>query len=186
MARRRKPTDPLTYQRREAEKVEREAEKRRLASIGATFTVDSIGRVRAAWRSSVLQLLRQSKAITESHYDAGQKLTEEWAMWKGKDGGSDRQSEHVDGSSGSAELVTDRMIKAGKRVALVFAQLTHTESLLLTAFMVAMVEEDRPMVWRAIVSRTIGETDKARQTTAVVGALESLRRIYQEPKRIAA
>jgi hypothetical protein len=54
---------------------------------------------------------------------------------------------------------------------------------LLIAFMVATVEEDRPMAWRGIVERVSGVTGRDAQPAIVRAALENLRRVYEAPKR---
>jgi hypothetical protein len=53
------------------------------------------------------------------------------------------------------------------------------------AFMIATVEEDRPMAWRGIVAR-LGIRVREQQTRAVVAALEALRVAYEEPGKVAA
>lgn len=187
MARRNKPHDPASATRLATERRQREDERKRLVESGATVRLDAAGRIISAYRSNVFTLLLQRGTITPNHHDAASTLATTWAAWKGLDGKPEGRSEAVDGGSGCAELVTDRMIRAGKDVKWVFSQLTLGDAKLLTAFMVATVEEDRAMVWRGIVERVHGPglTEK-QQTQAVVTALESLRCVYQEPGRVAA
>lgn len=186
MARRNKPTDPMDARQRAEERAKRLAEKERLVAMGATFTLDAAGRVISAHRSNVFNVLLKANHITPNHHDAAHTLAKAWAAWKGLDGKPEVFGEFVDGGSGAAELVTDRMIRAGKEVKATLAQIADPDAKLLTAFMVATVEEDRPMVWRGIVERVSGDTDKDTQLARVVFALESLRAVYQEPRRAAA
>ncbi|MCA6270693.1 hypothetical protein, partial [Phenylobacterium sp.] len=54
---------------------------------------------------------------------------------------------------------------------------------LLEAFMVATVEEDRPMHWRGIVERVTGIGARDAQSSTVRLALETLRRVYEAPAK---
>ncbi len=185
MAKKRKPHDPAAAARAELERREREAEIQRLRAQGATVTTDRGGKIISARRSNVFNLLLARKTITQNQHDAAYRLATDWAIWKGLDGKGER-SEAVDGGSGSAELVTDRMIQAGRRVFMVIGGLREDREALLAAFMVATVEEDRPMMWRGVVERVLGETVRDKQTAAVVDALEALRAVYEQPRRAAA
>jgi hypothetical protein len=93
--------------------------------------------------------------------------------------------EVVDGGQGAAELVTDRMIRAGRDVDRALSSVEPLSRVILEAFMVATVEEDRAMAWRGIMER-LGVRVKERQTRAVVDALEGLRMFYEEPGKVAA
>lgn len=161
--------------------AEREAEKNRLRAMGATLNLDRGGRVVSARLSNVFMLLYARKTITLDHHDAAYRLAQEWATWRGLDG----KPERLGASSGSAELVTDRMIRAGREVHRALDALDAPASAILTAFMVATVEEDRAMAWRGIMER-LGYTVRDRQTEAVVDAVEQLRRYYHEPRKRAA
>lgn len=185
MPRRRKPHDPALAARALAEREEREAEKARLQAQGATVKTDRAGRVVAAYRSNVFNLLLGRGTITQDHYSASEWLSTLWAEWKGLDGKADRLAEVVDGAGGSRELVTDRMIRAGREVHRVLDALQPLSRLILEHFMVAAVEEDRPMSWRGIMER-IGIWTLERQTVAVVLALEELRAYRQGDARVAA
>jgi hypothetical protein len=182
MARRHKPHDPAKATR---ERLEEAAERKRMEGQGATVTTDRAGKIVSARRSNVFNLLLQRGTITPNHHDAAYTLANEWAAWKGLDGKPEGAREHIDGGSGCAELVTDRMIRAGKAVERTLSALHPISRIILERFMVATVEEDRAMVWRAIMSK-IGFTSEDKQTQAFVGALEDLRIVYQEPGRQAA
>lgn len=177
MARRHKPFDPA--------KAEREAEKARLIKMGAQLVLDRGGKVASARLSNVFNLLLQRQTITADHYDAAYTLANDWAAWKGLDGRGDTIGEFVDGGSGCAELITDRMIKAGNRVRAALFDVDAMSALILERLMVATVEEDRGMAWRGIMER-LGIKVRDRQTELVVASLEALRRVYQEPGRVAA
>lgn len=138
-----------------------------------------------AWRSNVFRLLLERQTITPSHHEAAYQLIDDWAAWKGLDGKASTFGQAVDGGSGCAELVTDRMIKAGRRVTHALGSVGGTSAVILRAFMVATVEEDRAMAWRGIMER-IGIAKREHQTRYFVAALEELRAHYQEPRRAAA
>jgi len=179
LARRRKPTDPAALARRSIERQEIEAEISRMKANGATVTTDRGGRVISAYRSNVFNLLLQRKTITPNQHDAAYRLSVDWATWKGLDGKGDTFGEIVDGGSGCAELITDRMIRGGKDVAWALAPLSTRHRKLIEAFMVATVEEDRPMQWRGLVIQATGESVRDRQTQLVIACLESLRSVYE-------
>ena len=186
MGRRNKPHDPSAAIRAANERIEREQEIKRLKAQGAEVTQDRTGQIVSARRSNVFSLLLARGSITQNHHDAAYDLAKDWAAMKGLDGKPDTFGGAVDGGSGCAELITDRMIRAGNDVRQALAQIPDDDAKLMRAFMVATVEEDRPMAWRGIVQRELQVTDRAEQTRAVSQALESLRQVYEGPRRIAA
>ena len=113
MTRRRKPFDPAASERR---KAETRAEVERLEAMGAEVNLGSDGKILSAWRSNVFTVLLRSGAINQNHHHAAMRLAEDWAIWKGL-AGSRGSTVQVDGGAGSAELVSDAMIQAGRRVA---------------------------------------------------------------------
>jgi hypothetical protein len=158
-----------------------------------------------AWRSNVFRLLLERKTIDKGQFNAAQQLIQDWAEWRGLDGRPELGGGYVDnGSTPGAQRcpITNRMERAGHRLfghedrLGVFEQLANDNVALLRAFMVATVEEDRPMSWRGIVQRTLGVSkgdltlpsgEKVeRQAQAVVEALEALRSVYEQPRRAAA
>ncbi len=151
----------------------------------ACIEVERVGRKASrnrAWRSNVFRLFLDRKLINAGHYNAAVHVAELWAQWKGMDGKSDRLGEQVDGGAGCAELVTDRMIAAGRTLERIMGAVGEPRKLV-EAFMVATVEEDRPMVWRGIVQRVTGEARRDHQTPAALAALEALRAAYDAPVR---
>ena len=140
--------------------------------------------VTRAWRSNVFRLLLERKSITADHFLAAEKLCEDWAEWKGLSGSRDSMSEFVDGGKGSAELVTDAMIRAGRRIDYARNSMGRPDWRILEAFLIATVEEDRAMAWRGILER-LGVKGRDRQPRAVRGALECLRRHYEAPRKAA-
>lgn len=137
-----------------------------------------------AWRSNVFRLLLERKSITTNHYEAAYQLIGAWAAWKGLDGKGETFGEIVDGSNGSAELVTDRMIRAGREVAHLLSAIGAVNAGILTAFMVATVEEDRAMHWRGVMERC-GVFGRDRQVRAFVDACEALRAVVEGDRRAA-
>lgn len=186
MAKKRKPHDPAKLAHQEAEKREREAEIQRLIAQGATVKTDAAKRVISAYRTNVFNLLLTRKTITADHYIAASNFCDTWATWKGLDGGSDQSGEKVDGSSGSKELVTDRMLKAGREITLTVDELSKPHARLLCAFAIATVEEDRPMEWRGVVQRILGQMSREGEVRVVVAMLDQLRGVYEQPRKVAA
>lgn len=178
MSRRRKPHDPAAALE---ERLNIKAEVSRLEGQGAEVSLGPDGRIVSAWRSNVFTVLLRSGSITTNHHNAAMRLATDWASWKGLAGSSGRM-EAVDGGSGSAELVNDRMLVARRAVDRALVQVGPMDRALLVAFMVATVEEDRPMVWRGIVERVSGVTGRDAQPAIVRAALENLRRVYEAPK----
>jgi hypothetical protein len=191
---RRKPHDPAAAARLAQEKREREAEIARLKAMGASVTLDRGGKLVSARRSNVFTLLLARASITPNHHDAAYRLAQDWAAWKGLDGRPDGRTEPVDGSAGCPEIITDRMLRAGRDVARALAMLIPPDRAVMEAFMVATVEEDRPMQWRGIMLRlgvptgevVIGGARCDYQVYTLRQALEALWWGYQEPRRTAA
>lgn len=186
MARRQKPFDPAKATEAALIRREREAEAKRLREMGATVTTDRAGNILSAYRSNVFTRLRDAKptpAIDAGQHDAAMRLCELWAQWKGLDGKVDAPIERVDEPTKERSHVTDRMLRAGSAVNEALGGIGPMDRELLTAFLVATVEEDRPMDWRGIVQRVTGEDRRERQVVMVVSALENLRRHFQEPRK---
>lgn len=184
----RKPSQPRQLSQDKQERLE---EIRRLKAQGASVTLDRGGRIVSAYRSNVFNLLLQRGSITQNHHDAAYRFCQEWAAWKGLDGGGNPSAEKVDngGSAGSKALVTDHMIRAGRQVTRFLSELDPAQQDLLIALTVATVEEDRPMMWRGIVERVTGETVRDKQTKMVVACLQALTKATEAPKaqnRVAA
>jgi hypothetical protein len=186
MARRKPPHDPAKAAQIALDRKAQEDERARLEAQGAKLTLDKGGGSSAPTAPTCSPCLLQRGTITPNQHDAAHTLCLAWAQWKGLDGRPELFGEVVDGGTGAAELITDRMIRGGREVEYTLAQIEAQERRLLEAFVVATVEEDRPMQWRGIVERVAGVTVRDRQTELVVGALESLRAVYQEPGRAAA
>lgn len=183
MTRRRKPAKPGSTKLLTRERAEHNAEIIRLERQGAVVNLDPrTQRMVSAYRSNVFTVLLKAQTIHQGHYNAAQTLIEDWAEWKGLDG-KPGQGEFVDGGSGCPELITDRMIIAGKRVNRTLDQVGPMDRDLLSAFMVATVEEDRPMAWRGIVQKITAIDQRDRQSTLVVSALENLRRVMEAPMK---
>lgn len=181
--RKKRPYDPAAAAKAALERIDTENEIARLEAMGAVVKLDQRRRVVSAYRSNVFNLLRERGTITPNHFDAAYRLSLEWAAWKGMDGQPEGgNAGFVDGGGGCQEIVTDRMINAGKRVAQILSSIERAERRLIEEFMVATVEQDRAMVWRAIVTKATGEQVRDRQTALVVAALEALRQVFQDEK----
>lgn len=175
---RKTPFDPAAQARQALERQDRESEIKRLEGQGVVVNLDQGRRIVSAYRSNVFKILLEARTITQNHHNAAHTLMTDWAEWKGLDG----KPGGPGGGSGAAELVSDRMINAGRRVTSTLSQVGPMDRDLLVAFMVATVEEDRPMAWRGIVQRETGVIQSVRQSQMVVAALENLRRVYEAPR----
>jgi hypothetical protein len=143
---------------------------------------DAKGRATAAWRSSVIAALSRAGALNQGQVNAAEDFAKLWAQWKGLEGRPEVVGKPTDG--GARDLLTDRMIHGGRAVEGVLAGLGPLSRRLLKAFMVAMVEEDRPMSWRGVVERETGEAREKEQRAMAVFAFEELRLVTEG--RIAA
>lgn len=122
----------------------------------------------AVWRSNVFECLYRAGSITSRERDAGHEWMELYARWKGLDGRPEGERVTVDTSRVEPLPVCDRMIRAGREWADRCARLGPTNTRLLLAYAVAIVEEDRPMSWRGIVESVTKYKDPAKQAGAVI------------------
>lgn len=182
MSGRRRPYDPGAAEQVRQQRLERRAEAARLKAHGAEVSLDPSGRVVAAFRRNVFGALLRAGALTQNQHDAALRLTADWAIWKGLDGRPEERV-RVDGGGGCAELVTDRMLAAGRRVAAALGDVGRADRALLAALIGDAVEADRPAPWRQTVVRVAGETREKEQREKVVNALENLRLWYEAPRR---
>ena len=173
---RRKPADPQEVTRRRAERLATEAEVTRLRAVGAVVKLDRARRIVSAYRASPFVKLRDSNTITVAQAAAAEWLCEQWAIWKGMDGRPSTEPMPHEPRAGCAEIVTDRMLKAGRRVKAALARVGPMDRALLSALVAASVEEDAPLPWRDIVRRVCGITQTVRQSQAIACALENLKR----------
>lgn len=180
MTKPRKPHNP-------AEATERKLEIARLNRMGAEVNIDTrTGKILSARRSNVFNLLLARKSITQNQHDAVMRFADLWAAWKGCDGGGGH-AEKVDGGSGSAELVTDRQIIAGKQIGAIMNRIGPTDRALIRAFMYDYVELCTVTVWRVTVQRITKIENKDKQTALVTTMCENLRLVMEAPKvRVAA
>lgn len=190
MAKKHKPHDPARAMLASMERRDREAEVARMKEQGATVTTDRTGRIVSAYRSNVFNLLLSRGTISQSHHDAATRLANEWAQWKGLAGQREISAGRVDDAISVARaLVTDRMLRAGDNVGDALHAVSPRDRAVLTAFMIATVEEDRPMAWRGLVERETEITRRPHQVEIVLSALEALRLHYEAPRtqdRVAA
>lgn len=184
MSRRRKPFDPGAAERARQEQLERRAEIVRLRRQGAEVGLDVGGRVVSAFRRNVFGALLRAGALSQNQHDAALRLTTDWAIWKGLDGRPEEMV-RVDGGSPCTELVTDRMMAAGRRVEAALGDVGRADRALLAVLIADAVEADRPRPWRQTVAQVSGETREKEQREKVVNALENLRLWYEAPRRVA-
>ena len=179
MSQRRKPSDPQELAQRRAERVAIDAEIARLKGQGATVTLDRSRRIVSAYRATPWRKLRDTNTITAAQAVAADKLVEDWATWKGKDGRPEHLPERVQATATTtAELITDRMLSAGRRVRRTLEQVGPMDAELLAALVHSAVEDDRPLPWRDVVRRVSGISQTVRQSQVVACALENLARVY--------
>ena len=183
MTKRRKPHTPAA----ETELQLARLEIARLQNLGAEVNIDTkTGKILSARRSNVFNLLLARKSITDNQHNAVMRFADLWATWKGCDGGGGH-AEKVDGGSGSAELVTDRQIIAGKQIGTIMNRIGPTDRALIRAFMYDYVELCTVTVWRVTVQRITKIENKDKQTALVTTMCENLRLVMEAPKvRVAA
>ena len=127
-----KPADPQEIARQRAERAAREDEIDRLRGQGAVVKLDRGRRIVSAYRQSPFVKLRDSNTITAAQARAAEKLAEDWAIWRGLEGRPERLDVHIDGCE-HGEVVTDRMLRAGKRVSGVLARVGPLDRELLSS-----------------------------------------------------
>jgi hypothetical protein len=172
-----KPADPQEILRRRTERQATEAEIVRLRAMGAVVNLDRARRIQSAYRASPFRKLQEAETITAGQATAAERLTTDWAIWKGADGRPERLEVHSANYS-AAELMTDRMLNAGVRVRLVLDKIGPMDRDLLAALVGSAIEQDRPLPWRDVVRRITGVTQTVRQSQMIVAALENLARAY--------
>jgi hypothetical protein len=176
---RHKPSDPQEAAQRKAERLANEAEITRLRAAGAVVSLDRTRRIVSAYRASCFHKLRETKTITTGQAQAAERLCSDWAIWRGLDGRPPPAEVHTSGRrQGAPEIVTDRMIAAGNRVARALKSVGPLDRELLARLVASAIEDDRPLPWRDIVRRVSGVTQTVRQSQTVVAALENLARVY--------
>lgn len=175
----RKPYDPSI-------KAAREAEAARLKQQGAEVNRDKrTGEILGARRPNVFDAFLAQKPhpiITQGQHNAATKLMADWAEWKGLDGRGEAAVGKVDGGTAARELVTDRMLRAGRRVAMALHQIGPMDRGLLLELVKEAVANDRPKSWREVVREQTGVETKDKQSSMIVAALENLRRVYEGPR----
>lgn len=126
--------------------------------------------------------------LTPAQFSAVRRLQEDLAI-RYRVEGSDRMSEHVDGS-GSADLVTARSMDAGERLDLVLATMTPWHAKLLLALSIPAVVEGKQVNWKQTVRELLGTIDRNVQAHKVKVAAEGLRQAWadydNQPVRRAA
>ena len=172
-----KPADPQEIARQRAERAAREDEIDRLRGQGAVVKLDRGRRIVSAYRQSPFVKLRDSNTITIGQARAAEKLAEDWAIWRGLEGRPERLDVHIDGCE-HGEVVTDRMLRAGKRVSGVLARVGPLDRELLSSLIGPIVECDRPPPWRETVQSSTGVSQSVRHSQMVVAALANLARAY--------
>jgi len=174
----RKPTDPQEIVRRRIARIANEDEIKRLRKQGATVNLDRARQIVSAYRASAFHKLRETKTINTAQAAAAERLCSDWAIWKRLDGKPAPSEVRVMIRSGAPEIVTDRMIAAGDRVACVLAAVGPMDRDLLGCLVAQAIEEDQPLPWRDVVRRVTGVTQTVRQSQMIVAGLENLARAY--------
>lgn len=183
MTKRRKPHNPAAATELQLQRMEID----RLKAQGAEVNVDDrTGKLLSARRSNIFNILLNAGSISQNEHDAAMRFARLWAAWKGCDGGGGH-AEKVDGGSGSAELVTDRQIIAGRHIDGILKYLGPTSRALIKAFMYDYVERCEVTVWRATVERITGIKGRDAQTAPVIMMCKDLCAVMEAPKaRVAA
>jgi len=174
----RKPSDPQVAAERKAERAANEAEIGRLRASGAVVSLDRTRRIVSAYRASAFHKLRETKTISTGQAAAAERLCSEWAIWKGLDGRPPPAEVHTKRQPAAPVILTDRMLKAGNKVAHALRLVGPLDRELLVSLVASAIEDDRPLPWRETVRKVSGVTQTVRQSQMVVAALENLARVY--------
>jgi hypothetical protein len=199
MPRRRPPSDPQAIAARKAEQL---AADRTAARNPANWGVDpevkklSTGRAvrvvrghRAkiihARRLDAFDSLHERGRLTDAQHQAAQRLIKDWAEMLGIGGApaNDNMGGPID-ASGSAELVTQRMIDAGARIfggrelAGILQVVGPVSAKVLVALVEPIVLEGIVTYWRGQVQKVTGEAEVHAQGAIVRMACEDLRLAY--------
>lgn len=140
----------------------------------------------------------ERRGLTDEQHAAARRLFRDWCLRAGvRDGDRDELAfERVDGSRDPSVMVTDAMVDAGRRIALVLkgGQVRGRDGLLLghapgvgpvnarilEALISPMVDEGRIIAWRGVIERVAGETERHAQGAIVRQACENLRLVHDE------
>jgi hypothetical protein len=153
---------------------------------GEQLELESAGDVQAlnhvearVGRRDVFDLMLDRGRLSAGQHIAARQLIEDWATMLGVGGRPDDGAQagaHND--NGSAELVSDRMLRAGDQVHLALGAVGPACRSILEALVEPLVRVGVAADWRADVERVTGEADKARQGALVWLAVENLRQVY--------
>lgn len=143
-------------------------------NAGTEIRRDGHGKARSLWRSNPFKLLLDSGALSHDDANAAHDLIEIYARSKGLAGAPAPSGVVVDGGNPDAWGAEDRRQYNIRLIALIMDSLSLKSAALARAFCLAIVEQDRPLDWRAIVAQTIGEAARDRQTTRMQVLCEEL------------
>lgn len=155
---------------------------------------DNRGRRVYERRSDAFQVLHSSGGLSLAEFTASQRY---WAAWVTRAGAGDPPpagSEVIDGARGSAELVTGRMIQAGREIELAHQLVGRADARLLAGLVEPLVMRGEIRVWRVLVQQLTGETERHAQAARVRGACQNLvlawpevdRKLREKPRLPAA
>ena len=136
---------------------------------------DNKGKVQTAWKTNPFKLLADSGTLSQDEANAAHDAMAIYAASKGLDGAAPPMvHDRVDGNDPDAWGREDRKQWNVKLWGLIIGKLSGSSAKLAYAFAVAIVEEDRPMVWRGIVERVLGEVNPSKQTGRVEAMCEEM------------
>jgi hypothetical protein len=191
MARRRKPKSPEQIALEAAQKraAEREAEKNPAtfgvnekamseAQNDAVATIrNKRGKVIHAYRSDVFDLLMSRNGLSVCEHEAARKLQADIATRAGLN--APEVNLVVIDSSGSREVVTTRMLDAGRRVDAVLLYCGYETARLLRALIEPTAIQGLVIVWRSVVKTTTGIEESHAQAALVQIACRNLMHAYR-------
>lgn len=193
-----KPFDPAAAERQRQTRLTREGEARAKtkaeqarpetwglapdalalpANQAVAAVRDGRGRVVAAYRADVFDILHGRGGLSEIELTAARRLEADMAQRVGL-----FRPDHlyvlID-DQGAVEGATQRMIEAGRRVEQALAVVGPRQALLLRSLVEPAILHGRVVDWRAVVARETGEANPHVQAAMVRSACDNLVLAYQ-------
>ena len=193
-----KPFDPAAAERQRQTRLTREGEARAKTRAdearpetwgldAAALTLpanqavaaarDGRGRVIAAHRADVFEILHGRGGLSDAQLAAGRRLETDMALRVGLFRPSNLYVLVDD--QGAVEGATQRMIEAGARVEQALAAIGPRQALLLRGLVEPAIIHGRVVDWRAVVARETGEGNPHVQAAMVRSACDNLALAYQ-------
>jgi hypothetical protein len=193
-----KPFDPATAERQRQTRLTREGEARAKtrtddgrpqtwglaqgslalpANQAVQTACDGRGKVVAAYRADVFDILHGRGALSDTELAAARRLETDMGLRVGLFRPSNLYVLVDD--QGAVEGATQRMLEAGARVEQALAAVGPRQAVLLRSLVEPAIIHGRVVDWRAVVARETGETNPHVQAAMVRSACDNLALAYR-------